>query len=417
MHRCLHCNSKLKKNTKFCSECGMTVTWVEADVSTSEQNTVNKAIPIIGLMLVLAAVIAFFVFDGMDFLNKTIASSEITPTETTLSAIAFSDDPTAISAASQSVVKLNCYNKNGELYATGSGFACFADDVIVTNYHVIEGSVYSIEACCENGRKFDVSYVLAVDEDKDIAILGTFSSHNLTLLQPGDNNLQKGEKVVAIGSPLGLLNSVSTGVFSGYVNENNMNVLQFTASISSGSSGGALFNNVGEVLGITFASYEAGQNLNLAIPIDQVERIWNACKNKEKEKISDIYNNNPLNRNPLEGLNESEIHFWTDLQGTWKYDAKDIDTIQYMTFDGNVFYHERIHNSRTTQYSTSKEYYYGYYTIEGNTIVITILEYERYTDDILVSTTPYSSSHSWQPTIFTEKMMQFDWCYPPFYKQ
>ena len=341
MHRCLHCNSKLKKNTKFCSECGMSVTWVEADVSTSEQNTVNKAIPIIGLMLVLAAVIAFFVFDGMDFLNKTIASSEITPTETTLSAIAFSDDPTAISAASQSVVKLNCHNKNGELCATGSGFACFADNVIVTNYHVIEGGVYSIEASTENGRSFDITYVLAADEGKDIAILATSSPHNLTLLQPGDSeNLQKGEKVVAIGSPLGLLNSVSTGVFSGYVNENSMNVLQFTASISSGSSGGALFNNAGEVLGITFASYEDGQNLNLAIPITQVERIWNNTSHT-KMTVEDFCMSNFPDGMLIIHNNVGSVVAITaaNLQGEWKrvyYDEfKREERLITLIIDGN----------------------------------------------------------------------------------
>lgn len=272
--RCPHCNSKLKKSTKFCPECGMTVIWEENSQTNSGKARKGKLAVIVIAILVIIGIVAFLALNGTDWLKGT--AGEIVP-ETSVSQIAFSDDPTAISAASQSVVKLNCYNKNGELCATGSGFACFADNVIVTNFHVIGGGVYSIEASTENGRSFDVAYVLAADEGKDIAILGTSSSHNLTLLQPGNSgNLQKGEKVVAIGSPLGLLNSVSTGVFSGYVEENSMNVLQFTASISSGSSGGALFNDAGEVLGITFASYEAGQNLNLAIPITQVERMWNS---------------------------------------------------------------------------------------------------------------------------------------------
>ena len=159
----------------------------------------------------------------------------------------------------------------------------------MTNYHVIEGGVYSIEASTEEGRTFDITYVFATDEEKDIAILGASSPHNLALLKPGDSDdLQKGEKVVAIGSPLGLLNSVSTGVFSGYVKENNMNVLQFTASISSGSSGGALFNDVGEVFGITFASYEAGQNLNLAVPINEVAELLSKVTSKP-ELLTEIY--------------------------------------------------------------------------------------------------------------------------------
>ena len=194
----------------------------------------------------------------------------------------FSDNPAAIESASESVVMLSCYDKSGELYASGSGFALIEKGIIVTNYHVIEENVYSIEVKTETGASYDVKTIVAMDEENDIAILRCASSPNLALLSVGDTTgLKKGEKVVAIGSPLGLINTVSTGVFSGYTNENGMDVLQFTASISSGSSGGALFNDKGEVLGITFASYEAGQNLNLAIPITQVERIWNNRKGTE----------------------------------------------------------------------------------------------------------------------------------------
>ena len=318
MQRCPHCDSKVKKNTKFCPECGMTVIWEDNAQADDRKNRKRKLTIVVITMLVIASIAAFLSLGGFDWIKNT--AGQIVP-ETTVSQIDFSDDPTAISAASQSVVKLNCYNKNRELCATGSGFACFADNVIVTNYHVIEGGVYSIEASTENGRSFDVTYVLAADEGKDIAILGTSSSHNLTLLQPGNSgNLQKGEKVVAIGSPLGLLNSVSTGVFSGYVKENSMNVLQFTASISSGSSGGALFNDAGEVLGITFASYEAGQNLNLAIPIAQVERMWNSTSNTKMTIADFCISNFPDGMLVVHNNVGSEVAITAaNLQGEWKH--------------------------------------------------------------------------------------------------
>ena len=279
--RCPQCNSKLKKNTKFCPECGITV--IGEDDSQTDYKKVGKGrlAAILVSLLVVAGAVAFLALGGIEWIKGTIRK------------VAFSDNPTAISAASQSVVKLNCYDKNGDLYATGSGFACFADNVIVTNYHVIEGGVYSIKASTEDGNTFDITYVLATDEAKDIAILGTSTPHNLALLQPGNSDdLQKGEKVVAVGSPLGLLNSVSTGVFSGYTDENGMGVLQFTASISSGSSGGALFNDAGEVLGITFASYEAGQNLNLAIPIEQAEYIYLNNNRADRMTIMAFYTSN-----------------------------------------------------------------------------------------------------------------------------
>lgn len=292
MQICPRCNSKLKKNTKFCPECGMAVIWDKRTVDTGEKKPIKgMALLIIALILIVASVVVFSKFDRTDILSGNLETRESTPIESTVPALAFSDDPVAISEASRSVVKVNCYDKRGELYTTGSGFASFADNVIVTNYHVIEGGVYSIEALTEDGCTFDIQYVLAMDEDKDIAILATETPHNLTLLQSGNSDsLRKGEKVVAIGSPLGLLNSVSTGVFSGYVNENGMDILQFTASISNGSSGGALFNDNGEVLGITFASYEAGQNLNLAIPANEVVCLYNHVS--EPIAISDWYEEN-----------------------------------------------------------------------------------------------------------------------------
>ena len=291
---CPQCNSKLKKNSKFCPECGFAILQDDLPVRDERKSDPVKIVLALITLLAISVVVVLLLRDGEDQPSGVLESNIEAITETTSNRIAFSDDPGAISAASQSVVKLNCYDRIGELSAIGSGFACYADNVIVTNYHVIEGDVYSIEACSESGTNFEIKYVLTADKDRDIAILATSRPHNLRILQTGDSsNLQKGEKVVAIGSPLGLLNSVSDGVFSGYIEDGNMDVLQFTASISNGSSGGALFNDRGEVLGITFASYEDGQNLNLAVPISDVTSCWENRKESEKISITQLYEEQP----------------------------------------------------------------------------------------------------------------------------
>lgn len=346
MSRCQHCGLNLKKNTKFCPECGTIIIW-EDDSKTSDGKTgKTKLVAIMITLLLIAAVVTFFVLGEANWF-KIIMSQP-----------AFSEDPAAISAASQSVVKLNCYDKSGELYATGSGFACFADNVIVTNYHVIEGGVYSIEASTEEGRTFDITYVFATDEEKDIAILGASSPHNLALLKPGDSDdLQKGEKVVAIGSPLGLLNSVSTGVFSGYVKENNMNVLQFTASISSGSSGGALFNDVGEVFGITFASYEAGQNLNLAVPINEVAELLSKVTSKP-ELLTDIYWKNNLDEFYLHTYGEPiEVTIIQLKQSPEKYMGKMIALNGFVSSIDLIGESKRMGLYLSNQKNTTKDVY------------------------------------------------------------
>lgn len=67
--------------------------------------------------------------------------------------------------------------------------------------------------------------------------------------------------------PLGLAHTLSDGVVSScYIDENDVDVIQITVAISSGSNGGALFNEDGEVIGVICASYVDGQNLNIAIP-------------------------------------------------------------------------------------------------------------------------------------------------------
>ena len=289
MEKCPCCSQKLRKDHNFCPSCGAVIPTDDltvADVEIKKSYSV-KTMVFVALLTAIVTLGVYIIFSNYSW--EQISSYRFFP-----SFNAFSDNPVAITEASQSVVKLHCYDEYGQLCTTGSGFACFADNVIVTNYHVIESDVASIEMHTESGAVFDITHVLATDPEEDIAIISTKSSHNLTLLQLANSDeLQKGEKVVAIGSPLGLLNSVSTGVFSGYVMENNMDVLQFTASISSGSSGGALFNDSGEVLGITFASYEDGQNLNLAVPINHVEDLWNSIDLSSKLTVREFYNTFP----------------------------------------------------------------------------------------------------------------------------
>ena len=80
---------------------------------------------------------------------------------------------------------------------------------------------------------------------------------------------------MAIGSPLGLFNSVSDGFISGFRNINDVAMIQFTAPISHGSSGGAVLNMQGEVIGISTAGIDSGQNINLAIGYENIQLFTN----------------------------------------------------------------------------------------------------------------------------------------------
>ncbi len=186
----------------------------------------------------------------------------------------FSRDPDAIEEAINSVLFIVIFDKDDELIATGSGFIAFTNRTIVTNYHVVEGAenVYAVD---EKDNFFVIDRIIAADEEKDIAILSFKSTINLTPLRLNENpNLKRGQPVVAIGSPEGLKNSVSTGIISSLYDRDDVPEIQFTASISHGSSGGALFNDAGEVIGITSGMYEEGQNLNFAIGIYHVIDLY-----------------------------------------------------------------------------------------------------------------------------------------------
>lgn len=77
--------------------------------------------------------------------------------------------------------------------------------------------------------------------------------------------------MVAIGSPLGLFNSVSDGIISAFRQMNEVDMIQFTAPISQGSSGGALLDMYGRVIGISTAGMDEGQNLNLAVSYQMIQ--------------------------------------------------------------------------------------------------------------------------------------------------
>ena len=187
----------------------------------------------------------------------------------------FSENPDAIDAASKSVVEIKVYDKNKSVIAGGSGFFAFDSKTIITNYHVIENA-YEIKVVDDDDNTLDVSLIYNIDKEKDVAILQIDAENTsyAPLKISSSENLQKGENVVAIGSPLGLKNTISKGTISNFVEEDDVEMIQFTASISHGSSGGALFNDSGEVIGITSGSYVEGQNLNIAIPASEIVSLY-----------------------------------------------------------------------------------------------------------------------------------------------
>lgn len=172
---------------------------------------------------------------------------------------------------SPAVFFIEVYNASGTATASGSGFFIDSNGTAVTNYHVIKGA-YSAKITVSDTKKvYNVLGVYDYSVDNDWAVLKIDGS-GFTYLDAGSTaSVVGGAPVYAIGSPLGLQNSITSGLISNTARtENGVTYLQTSAAISAGSSGGALINKFGKVIGITCASYVDGQNLNLALPITYI---------------------------------------------------------------------------------------------------------------------------------------------------
>lgn len=192
----------------------------------------------------------------------------------------FSEDADAIENAADSVFMLEVYSSSNRQIAVGSGFVVFRSDLLATNYHVIEDGAYVI-AVSDDSQRYSVSRVCAYDKNLDTAILQFDTVTNVRPLELcATDQLKRGQTVVAIGSPAGLMNTISMGNISAFYKQNRKDWIQFTAPISSGSSGGALFNDQGKVIGITTATYSSAQNVNMAVRSECVAALYNGWDGK-----------------------------------------------------------------------------------------------------------------------------------------
>lgn len=150
----------------------------------------------------------------------------------------------------------------------GTGFAIDPTGIIATNLHVVQGAE-AVEIKMLDGRRYPVKRVVAFDDMRDLALLALDLEQPMPFLALGDSDkVAAGDPVIAIGHPAGVLDyTVSDGLISAVrIATDDFTLLQISAPISQGSSGGPLFNPFGEVIGVATAIFTAGQNLNFAVP-------------------------------------------------------------------------------------------------------------------------------------------------------
>lgn len=162
------------------------------------------------------------------------------------------------------------YTSTGKQTFQGSGFFVSSDGLAVSNYHVFEGTTIGAEVIVlSDGTQLKLSEIIVRDEKYDLMVFRVASSRrDFTYIPISRREVQVGEKVFAIGSPKGLENTFSSGEISQLRGDN---LIQINVPIDHGSSGGALINEYGEVIGVTSSGDEtSGANLNFAESIEPV---------------------------------------------------------------------------------------------------------------------------------------------------
>ncbi len=241
--------------------------------------------------------------------GRVLPPASVSPTEAQRRALALLDQKPHAEAASDSRIVLaarrigpavvnidtvgrvrqqdesgNAVYVNQEVKGKGSGVVLSPDGYIVTNDHVIAGAA-RVRVTFASGQ-WDYARVIGRNQERDIAILRV-DEKRLACADLGDSDrLQVGETVVAVGNPMGLGSSVTSGIVSALDRRslqlddahNLDGAIQTDASINRGNSGGALANINGQLVGINTAILSSGPNggsigLGFALPINTVRRI------------------------------------------------------------------------------------------------------------------------------------------------
>lgn len=182
-------------------------------------------------------------------------------------------DYETLAGFASSVVMIEVLDEHGDPKSSGSGVLLAPGGIILTNFHVVAGGTsYSVHL--ENSDAvFETDELLKYHQDFDLALLRLPGCNGKPIPLYQGSDLVRGQSVFAIGSPLGLFNSVSDGIIAGFRQFESKKMIQFTAPAAPGSSGGALLDRYGFLIGIVTSGFVEGQNLNLAVSYEIIRQF------------------------------------------------------------------------------------------------------------------------------------------------
>ena len=203
------------------------------------------------------------------------AAPTITAAPSPVLSVAQNRNPSASEIAKNtfpSVALVATEDTRGQPLAFGTGF--FVDtDVVATNFHVVENAGSAYAKIVGKSSKIPIDGLVGLDAVHDIALLHVRNSAAPLLRIANEDLVAVGDQIFTIGNPRGLEGTFSEGIVSSRRRFGRDELLQITAPISPGSSGGPVLDRTGEVIGVAVASITNGQNLNFAIPATNVKAL------------------------------------------------------------------------------------------------------------------------------------------------
>ncbi|HET7461440.1 MAG TPA: trypsin-like peptidase domain-containing protein, partial [Longimicrobium sp.] len=175
-------------------------------------------------------------------------------------------------SAHAATLMVHALSARGDTLGIGTGFVVSADGMFVTNYHVIEEAEKLVVSLLDGGR-FDQVQLISADPSSDLALMKLPATGLHPLPVGSDTRMEVGDKVYVMGNPLGMSGTFSDGMVSGKRPLEGVSMLQISAPISPGSSGGPVMNERGEVIGVAVTKDTIHRGQNGAVSVTAVRQL------------------------------------------------------------------------------------------------------------------------------------------------
>ncbi|MFC1639219.1 S1C family serine protease [Gemmatimonadota bacterium] len=222
-------------------------------------------------------------------------------------------------------VTINVVTPDGR--SRGSGFIATSDGVIVTAAHVIAGATSGFVKIA-TGEEYNITGVIVADARRDLALL-RIAGFNLPTAEIGNSDeIEVGQRILTVGTPLGLEATVSDGLVSAFRVEEGTRLVQISAPTSPGSSGGPVITDDGKVIGLVVSGISGGgaENLNFALPINYVRGELALASSKiptplsaASVQLAEVVPDEPTDAEALPPVNDSIDFEWALLDGVSIY--------------------------------------------------------------------------------------------------